>query len=174
MPGVPRLHELELRSGIWAGQGYNPAMESDPQDEPRWVNLALRRVILREGVDQQWLYLAEDPVPEGAAGRGFPIVIGSNEAFEIRRVLQEQELERPLTHQLALGVIQGLDGKLIAVEITGLKRNTFFARLVIEKPDGSQVRVDSRPSDALAIGLRAGAKICAPDDLLEELRRDED
>ncbi|MCP5023187.1 MAG: bifunctional nuclease family protein [bacterium] len=149
-------------------------MESESNDEPRWVNLVVRRVILRDGVDQQWVYLAEDPVPEGTTARGFPIVIGSHEAMEIRRVLQEERLERPLTHQLALGVIQGLDAQLRTIEITGLQRNTFFARLVLQKPDGSMVRVDSRPSDALAIGLRAGAKICAPDDLLEELRRDED
>ncbi|MBL4771717.1 MAG: bifunctional nuclease family protein [Planctomycetes bacterium] len=148
-------------------------MEPESEDETQWVNLTLRRVIVREGVDQQWVFLAEDPVPEGASPRGFPIVIGSNEAMEIRRVLQEERLERPLTHQLTLGVIQGLHGKLKAVEITGLQRNTFFARLVLERQDGSVVRVDSRPSDALAIGLRAGAQICAPDDLLEELRRDE-
>jgi hypothetical protein len=166
-------HELKLQRGIWRSAGYNPPMESDPEAEPRWVPLTVRRVILREGVDQQWIYLAESPVPEGATARGFPIVIGTNEALEIRRVLQEEKLERPLTHQLALGVIEGLDAKLISVEITGLKRNTFFARLVLEKKEGGLVKVDSRPSDALAIGLRAGAKICAPDDLLEELRRDE-
>jgi bifunctional DNase/RNase len=172
-PACPRIHDLKVQRGNLVEQGYNPAMESDPENEPQWVNLAVRRVILREGVDQQWVYLAEDPVAEGTEARGFPIVIGASEAMEIRRVLQEEWLERPLTHQLALGIIQGLDAKLVTVEITGLKRNTFFAHLVLEKADGSLVKVDSRASDALAIGLRAGAKICAPDDLLEELRRDE-
>ncbi|MCA9000450.1 MAG: bifunctional nuclease family protein [Planctomycetes bacterium] len=148
-------------------------MESDSDHEPRWVPMALRRVILRDGVDQQWIYLTEAQTSESAPPRGFPIVIGTHEAMEVRRVLQEEKSERPLTHQLALGVILGLDAKLAAVEITGLRRNTFYARLVLQKSDGSYVRIDSRPSDALAIGLRAGAQILATDDLLEELRRDE-
>lgn len=149
-------------------------MDSDPQNDPRWVPLALRRVILREGNGQQWVYLSEEPAPEGRQPRGFPIVIGTHEAMEIQRVLQEEPSERPLTHQLALSIIGELNTTLVAVEITNLKRNTFYAHLVLEKEDGSLVRVDSRASDALAIGLRAGAKIYAPEDLLEELRRDED
>ncbi|MEZ5974393.1 MAG: bifunctional nuclease family protein [Planctomycetota bacterium] len=147
-------------------------------DEPageglQWVDLALRRVVLREGQNQQWIYLAERASSDAGPPRGFPIVIGTQEAVEIQRVLQGERSERPLTHQLALGVVEALGGRLIGVEINGLRNNTYFARLVLQKPDGSAVRVDARPSDALALGLRAGAKISIPDDLLEQLRADE-
>jgi len=135
--------------------------------------MALRRVVLRDGSNQQWIYLSEEAVQDAGPARGFPIVIGTPEALEIQRVLQGELPDRPLTHQMALSAIEALDARILAVEISDLRNNTFFARLVLQKADGKTVRVDARPSDALALALRAGAKICAPEDLLEQLRHEE-
>lgn len=131
------------------------------------IDVRLSRVVLREESQQQWIYLQER---EGE--RGFPIVIGLTEAAEIRRVLHGQETQRPLTHQLAHTLIDSLDANLKSVDIVDLKDNTFFAELVLTTGDGDPVRVDARPSDALALGLRAGCDLRVAESVLEQVRTD--
>ena len=143
------------------------------ENEPRWIDLDLRRVVMRDGAGQQWIYLAESNADEDGPQRGFPIVIGTPEALEIQRVLHGEPMERPMTHKLAVDCIQQLGARIIAVEISDLRNNTFYANLVLQKRDGETLRVDARPSDAIGLGMRAGAKLCVPEDLLEQLRHDE-
>jgi hypothetical protein len=59
------------------------------------------------------------------------------------------------------------------VTITTLKHNTFYAELILRSPDGSEHTLDARPSDALALGLRAGAQIQVAESVLEEVRTDQ-
>ncbi len=136
----------------------------------RFVPVRLARVVLRDGADQQWIYLQEV-----AGKRGFPIVIGSGEASEIHRVLADEPLPRPLTHQLALASIEALGSKLVRVDIVDLRNNTFFARLVLAGlvAGVKEVHVDARPSDALALALRAGAPLRVAESVLEQARTDE-
>ncbi len=131
------------------------------------IPIHLARVVLREGHPQQWIQLAEVGGP-----RSFSIVIGLNEASEIRRVLHGEELPRPLTHSLIRNVIEGLEARLVAVEIVELRENTFHAELVLEDNQGREVRVDARPSDAVAVGLRAGCPLRVAESILEEVRSD--
>ena len=131
------------------------------------IPIRLARVVLREDSPQQWIHLQE---VEGE--RGFPIVIGLGEASEIRRVLHGESTPRPLTHQLACAVLEGLGGELRSVDIVTLRDNTFYATLVVGRSDGSEVRIDARPSDALAIGLRAGAPLRVAESILEQVRLD--
>lgn len=131
------------------------------------IPVRLARVVLREDTPQQWIHLQEQ---EGE--RGFPIVIGMVEASEIRRVLHGDSTPRPLTHQLTHGILAALDAKLVGVDIVDLRDNTFYAELLFERPDGETARVDARPSDALALGLRAGCELRVAESILEQVRVD--
>ncbi|HEX6881727.1 MAG TPA: bifunctional nuclease family protein [Planctomycetota bacterium] len=128
---------------------------------PRMIDVTLSRIVLRDGEERQFIVLAE---VEGT--RGFPIVIGNNEASEIQRVVHGVEPERPLTHQLAFAVLSALGARLQAVEIVDLKQNTFFARLWLETPGAEPIAVDARPSDAIALALRAKCPIRVAEEVL--------
>ena len=84
------------------------------------------------------------------ADRYLPIWIGPYEAEAITIALQEIEVSRPQTHDLLNNMIAVLDGRLSKVIISALKDDIFFGTLIIEK-DGKEIKVDSRPSDAIAI-----------------------
>ena len=99
--------------------------------------------------------------------RYLPIWIGQPEARSILMKLQNQEFSRPLTHDLAFNLVTELGGSLERVAVTELRDSTFFATLRVEI-DGRVVEVDSRPSDAIAIAVRAGAPIFAADTVIEE------
>lgn len=99
--------------------------------------------------------------------RYLPIWIGQPEARSILMKLQNQEFSRPLTHDLAVNLVAELGGTLERVTVTELKDSTFFATLLVEI-GGRTVEIDSRPSDAIAIAVRAGAPIFAADEVIEE------
>ena len=132
------------------------------------VDVRLARIVIREGVDHHFIFLTEK-----RGKRGFPIVIGTSEAQEIRRVVTASEAPpRPLTHQLACATITALGAKIRRVDIVDLRNNTFYARLVLAKENGEEVLVDARPSDALAIALRLGAGVRVAEHVLAQVRTD--
>jgi len=90
--------------------------------------------------------------------RVLPIWIGPAEAQAIARELAGQRFPRPLTHDLLATIVEGLKARITRVVIADLKENTFFANLVIER-DGEVVSIDARPSDSIAVALRAGADL---------------
>jgi bifunctional DNase/RNase len=100
-------------------------------------------------------------------GKLLPIWIGALEGQNIAIALAGEKPPRPLTPDLLLSVLDMLGGKLARVEITELKENTFYARLVIEHR-GIEYEIDARPSDAIALALRAEAPILVDENLLEE------
>jgi bifunctional DNase/RNase len=103
-----------------------------------------------------------------AGGRTYlPIWIGHPEAAAILMRLQGQEPPRPLTHDLACAMIEALDGEVERVTVTELRDSTFYARITLVR-NGTEIEIDSRTSDAIAIALRAEAKIYAEDDVIEE------
>jgi bifunctional DNase/RNase len=135
--------------------------------EPKLVDVALSRVVIRDGADRQYIYLSEIDGP-----RGFPIVIGNNEAGEIHRVVHEIEPERPLTHALAYNAIQALGARLKSVDIVDLKQNTFYARVLLASDgdgDGEPKVLDARPSDAIALALRAKGQIRVAESVLAKV-----
>jgi bifunctional DNase/RNase len=135
--------------------------------EPKLVDVALSRVVIRDGADRQYIYLSEIDGP-----RGFPIVIGNNEAGEIHRVVHEIEPERPLTHALAYNAIQALGARLKSVDIVDLKQNTFYARVLLASDgdvDGEPKVLDARPSDAIALALRAKCQIRVAESVLAKV-----
>jgi bifunctional DNase/RNase len=99
--------------------------------------------------------------------RYLPIWIGQPEARSILMKLQNQEFSRPLTHDLAVNLVAELGGSMEKVTVTELRDSTFFAVISVEV-DGRTVEIDSRPSDAIALAVRAGAEIFAADNVIEE------
>lgn len=98
--------------------------------------------------------------------RYLPIWIGPCEADAITIELQEMPPQRPLTHDLLRSTISELGGKVIHILISDLRSDVYYARIVIEV-NGKQVEVDSRPSDAIALAVRAKAPIFVADTVME-------
>ncbi|MFT7485332.1 MAG: bifunctional DNase/RNase, partial [Candidatus Paceibacteria bacterium] len=106
--------------------------------------------------------------------RSFPIIIGFPEATEIQRVVTSTETERPMTHQLLHDTITQLGAHLASVDIVDVRQNTFYAQLVLENESGERVAViDSRPSDSIALALRAKCPLRVSEVVLEMVRTDE-
>lgn len=105
---------------------------------------------------------------EGVEAPGvMPIWIGPPEANAILMSLQGQTFERPLTHDLLRIVIEGLDARVSKIVITELRGATFFARIHLQRGD-EIVTIDARPSDSIALALRAQATIFVDDELFEK------
>ncbi len=102
--------------------------------------------------------------PEG--GRTLPIWIGLLEATAIASELESVTFSRPMTHDLLRKVLGDLGYSVAKIEVTELKENTFYALIHLLGPQG-QVAVDSRPSDAIALALRAQAPIFVAAQVLE-------
>jgi bifunctional DNase/RNase len=104
---------------------------------------------------------------ELSGSRILPIWIGRAEARAIAMELASQKFQRPLTHDLMKTLIQGLGAKIRKVCIEELKNNTFYAKIFIEKDD-EIVGIDARPSDSIALALRAKSPIFIAEGLLRE------
>jgi bifunctional DNase/RNase len=102
---------------------------------------------------------------EVSGNRVLPIWIGASEAAAISMHQQGVVPERPLSHDLHLELITALGQTLERVEITSVDRGTFYSDLII----GKGVRVSARPSDAIAIALRADAQIFAASAVVDEV-----
>jgi bifunctional DNase/RNase len=136
----------------------------EPLEDGAMVEVSLRRIVVREGADRQYIYLADR-----SGKRGFPIVIGNNEAGEIHRVVHGYGTERPLTHQLAHDTIRALGAAIKNVDIVDLRQNTFYAQLVLQNDAGDVIAVvDARPSDAIALALRAGCPIRVAEEVMQK------
>ena len=100
------------------------------------------------------IVLLRDP----ESGNVVPIWIGLLEANAIALALDGTELPRPMTHDLMKAILNATGTRLRSVEIADIREGTYFALLDIEG-NGESVRVDARPSDAIALALRCGARI---------------
>ncbi|MFO8032264.1 MAG: bifunctional nuclease family protein [Desulfohalobiaceae bacterium] len=97
-----------------------------------------------------------------------PIWIGAMEAMSISISLNQVEVSRPLTHDLLLNLLGTLEAKIQRVVVTDLKEGTYYAEIHMEHSNQTYL-VDSRPSDAVALAVRAQAPIFASQDLLEQV-----
>ena len=96
-----------------------------------------------------------------------PIWIGHPEAAAILMKLQGAETPRPMTHDLVTAMLAQLEARVTRITVTELRDNTFYASITIQQ-DGSEIDIDSRPSDAIALAVRAEAPIYADDRVIEE------
>jgi bifunctional DNase/RNase len=98
--------------------------------------------------------------------RILPIWIGQNEANAIALEMAGQKFQRPLTHDLLITVIKGLRASVVKVLISELKENTFYATILLQY-DSEMLAVDARPSDSIAVALRARSPIFVSEKLFD-------
>ncbi|HKK33918.1 MAG TPA: bifunctional nuclease family protein [Desulfomicrobiaceae bacterium] len=99
----------------------------------------------------------------------FPIWIGTMEAMAVSMVINNVRMPRPMTHDLFLNTIHELGAVPVAVEIVDIREGTFFAELVLKTESGEK-RIDARPSDSVALALRADVPIRVHDAVLEQIQ----
>jgi len=133
------------------------------------IRMELSRILIRELNDYQLIELRE-----ADGDRSFPIVIGLPEAQAIERRLKGIEIKRPQTHELLANVIDVLGGELVSITINDLADHTFFATLDVRTETGEVIKIDARPSDAIALGVAREAPIYVEEHVLEGALADDD
>ena len=109
------------------------------------------------------IVVLKDPKSETSV----PIWIGLLEATAIATELEQVQFARPMTHDLIKNLMNHLEVKVDRVEVCDLRDNTFYAWIYL-KIDGKETKIDARPSDALAIALRANANIYVDEKVIEK------
>ena len=130
------------------------------------VPVELSRTVIVETSPQQIIVLKEK-----GGERYFPITIGVNEALAIDRRWKRSEMARPMTHDLLAAVIDAMGGHLEKIVINDLRKRIFYAKLVISRGDGV-LEIDSRPSDAIALGAAFDTPIFVAEHVLDEVSQD--
>ncbi len=128
------------------------------------VLMELQKIIISETQKDLQIIVLKEVDGE----RHFPIMIGDNEAAAIDRRLNGKTMPRPMTHDLLSNVIEQMGGRLERIEITNLQNRTFFARLVIRQ-NGQLIEIDSRPSDAIALGIATTVPIYVAPHVLDDV-----
>jgi len=126
------------------------------------IEMELSRIIINEASDQQIIVLKERQ-----GQRSFPIVIGVVEIFAIDRRLKGIKPPRPMTHDLLDSVIKNLGARIEKIVINDLRHHTFYARITLSS-NGRNIEVDSRPSDAIALGVASNTPIYVAEHVLEQ------
>jgi uncharacterized protein len=110
---------------------------------------------------------------ERSGTRVLPIYIGVVEARSIKLAMDRIEPPRPLTHDLAVQLVQALGATLVHVVVNEVRQRVFYAIVELAGADGGRRSVESRPSDAVALAVRVGAPILVERDVLDEHGVDE-
>lgn len=126
-------------------------------------SLSVRGVRLDRGSNTPVMTLREDESPR----RQFDIFIGAPEAASISMALEQETTPRPLTHDLFVQSLEKLGVSVVRVVLTHVAEGTYFAELVVSTEGSGEIPISCRPSDGVAIALRAHCPIYAMDELLE-------
>jgi bifunctional DNase/RNase len=129
------------------------------------VRMALARIVIVDSEDEKMSMIV---LREVDGDRAFPILIGIHEAYAIDRRTKRISVQRPMTHDLIEQMIGELDYTLEQIVINELRDSTFYAKLVLRK-DQEIVEVDSRPSDALAVGAGTDTPVFVDESVLQEV-----
>jgi bifunctional DNase/RNase len=106
---------------------------------------------------------------ERGGNRLLPIIIGISEVTAIKMKISGIQPPRPLTHDLLRSTITQLGAQLVRIVVNKLEFNTFFATLVLKTKEGVVEAVDARPSDSIALALRADAPIFVAEEVLNQV-----
>lgn len=128
------------------------------------IEMELNRIIIDERRGGQVVVLKEKK-----GNRRLPIIIGISEASAIKIEISGIKPPRPLTHDLLNETINHLGGELQRVVIDNLEANTFYAKLILKTAKGEIKMIDARPSDSIALALRAQAPIFVDKNVLERV-----
>jgi uncharacterized protein len=127
------------------------------------VPMELSRILITEFGEQQVIFLKEK-----GGERSFPILIGTAEALAIDRRLKGVQTPRPMTHELLANVISSLGAKINHIVINDIRDHTFIATLYLRR--GTElIPVDSRPSDAIALGTAFDTPIFVAEHVLSSV-----
>ena len=129
------------------------------------VRMDLARIVI---VDSEEDKMSMIVLREVNGERAFPILIGIHEAYAIDRRTKRVLVQRPMTHDLIERMIDQMDCQLERIVINELRDSTFYAKLVLRRA-GELIEVDSRPSDAIAVGAGTEAPIFVDESVLKEV-----
>ncbi len=102
----------------------------------------------------------------GKSRRLLPIWVGFLEALAIITEIENRHVPRPMTHDLLKSVIDSVNAEVVSVLVSDLKDSTFYAEITLRLSNGDVVKIDSRPSDAMALSLRAKAPIYVAEEIM--------
>lgn len=128
------------------------------------VEMELIRILMNERRGEQMVVLKEKK-----GKRTLPIIIGIPEASAIKLKISGIRTPRPMTHDLLKNTIEQLGASLKEVIIDKLQKNTFYAKLVLNGNNGKGIVIDARPSDSIALALRAKCPIFTTEELLNQI-----
>jgi len=126
------------------------------------IEVELSKIIINEASEQQFIVLTEK-----GGQRALPIVIGIVEIMAIDRRLKGMLPPRPMTHDLLGDVIETLGANIDKIVIRDMHSNTYYATLHLSN-EGESFEVDSRPSDAIALGIATGVPIYVAEEVFEK------
>jgi len=127
------------------------------------IEMELNKIIIDEKRHDQIIVLKEKK-----GERLLPIVIGFQEASSIKMRLSGVNPPRPLTHDLLHSVLEHLEAKLEKIVIDKIENNTFHAKLFLKGENGKTKVIDARPSDSIALSVRAKAPIFVEEEVLKQ------
>ena len=147
------------------GRTYDGRVTPDRQTGGAMVQVRVLGVALDAA--GQHIVLLKPLLVEPGEGRVLPVWIGGQEATSILIAVEGQQAPRPLSHDLITTLFAAVGARVERVDVTRIEEGTFYAELTLSTPSGPQV-IDSRPSDAIALALRADAPIWVADDVIDE------
>jgi bifunctional DNase/RNase len=127
------------------------------------VEMELRSLKINDTGDRQYICLGEKDGP-----RTLTIVIGYSEVQAIDRFVKGMQMQRPMTHDLMVALLQGAGVTVERVDVTDLREGTFFAVIRLKRSDGTVHEVDARPSDAIALAVALHRPLFVADQVLED------
>ncbi len=139
-------------------------MGNTPAEHNGLVQMEVSKIRIDERRGEQVIVLKERD-----GNRFLPIIIGISEVTAIKMKISGIQPPRPLTHDLLKNTIAQLGASLQRIIITRLEFNTFYATLVLQTKEGEVREVDARPSDSIAVALRADAPIFVSEDVLNQV-----
>ena len=127
------------------------------------IEMELNKIVIDEKRHDQLIVLKEKD-----GSRILPIVIGLAEASAIKLKLSGFSPPRPLTHDLLHSTIENLEAIIDKIIIDKLEENTFHAKIILKAANGTTKAIDARPSDSIALAVRAHAPIFVEDEIIKQ------
>jgi uncharacterized protein len=130
-----------------------------------WLEMKVKQLAL-DPLSNLPVLILSDPQEK----RSFPIWVGLAEANAIAVELEKVPAARPMTHDLLKNILEALKARVVKIVVTDLRENTFFAAIHLQI-GGSELTIDSRPSDAIALALRVAAPIFVAEEVVQKAQK---